>query len=131
MLKTLPPTLREKKRYIGFEIIYQNELSSNEVVGIVRNAIINYYGAWGCSKANPWLIDYTHPKGILRVSRDEVDYVKASLILLSEYRHLPINIRILGVSGSIKKVRAKFLKVPHEEYYKVIQRIKRKRKGDQ
>ncbi|WP_292460861.1 Rpp14/Pop5 family protein [Methanothermococcus sp.] len=125
MLKTLPPTLREKKRYISFKILYYKELSGSEVVNIIRTAIINYYGVWGCSKSNPWLIDYNHPKGLLRVCRDEVDFVKSALILFNEYKKHPINIIILGVSGSIKKSRKKFLKVPHEEYYKVIQRRKR------
>jgi ribonuclease P/MRP protein subunit POP5 len=127
MLKTLPPTLREKKRYISFKIIYHKELSGSEVVNLIRNAIINYYGVWGCSKSNPWLIDYNHPKGLLRINRDEVDFVKSALITVSEYKNHPINIVILGVSGSIKKSRMKFLKVPHEEYYKVIQRIKREK----
>ncbi|HIP91688.1 MAG TPA: ribonuclease P, partial [Methanothermococcus okinawensis] len=68
-LKTLPPTLREKKRYISFKIIYPEKLSTNEVVQIVRSAVINYYGIWGCSKSNPWLISYNHPKGLLRVQR--------------------------------------------------------------
>lgn len=127
MLKTLPPTLREKKRYISFKIIYHKELSGSEVVYLIRNAILNYYGVWGTSKSNPWLIDYTHPKGILRINRDEVDFVKSALITVNEYKNHPINIVILGVSGSIKKSRIKFLKVPHEEYYKVIQRIKREK----
>ncbi len=127
MLKTLPPTLREKKRYISFKIIYHKELSGSEVVYLIRNAILNYYGVWGTSKSNPWLIDYTHPKGLLRVNRDEVDFVKSALITVNEYKNQPINIVILGVSGSIKKSRIKFLKVPHEEYYKVIQRIKREK----
>jgi len=127
MLKTLPPTLREKKRYISFKIIYHRELSESEVVFIIRSAVINYYGVWGCSKSNPWLIGYNHPKGLLRVHRNELDSVKSALITFNEYRNQPINIIVLGVSGSIKKSREKFLKEPHEKYYKVIQRKKRKK----
>ena len=128
-LKTLPPTLREKKRYISFKIIYPEELSNNEVVQIVRSAIINYYGIWGCSRSNPWLISYNHPKGLLKVQRDEVDFVKSALITFNEYKDKPINIIVLGVSGSIKKSREKFLKEPHIEYYKVIRMRKREKKN--
>lgn len=125
MLKTLPPTIREKKRYISFKIIYDKEISGGEVVNLIRSSLINYYGVWGTSKCNPWLIDYTHPKGLLRITREEVDFVKSALISINEYKKNPINIIILGVSGTIKKSREKFLKVPHEKYYKVIQRRKR------
>ncbi len=127
VLKTLPPTLREKKRYISFKIMYPKILSRNEVVNLIRNAVIDYYGIWGISKSNPWLIDYNHPKGLLRINRSEVDFVKSALITVKEHKNNPINIVILGVSGSIKKSRIKYLKVPHEEYYKVIQRIKREK----
>ncbi|HIP17351.1 MAG TPA: ribonuclease P [Methanothermococcus okinawensis] len=125
MLKRLPPTLREKKRYISFKILYHKELSESEVVFVVRSAVINYYGVWGCSKSNPWLISYNHPKGLLRIHRNELDFVKSALIMFNEYRNHPINIIVLGVSGSIKKSREKFLNEPHEKYYKVIQRKKR------
>ena len=126
MLKTLPPTLREKKRYISFKILYHRELSESEVVYIIRSAIINYYGIWGYSKSNPWLISYNHPKGLLRIYRNELNFVKSALIIFNEYKSHPINIITLGVSGSIKKPREKFLNEPHKKYYKVIQRKKKK-----
>ncbi|MDK2929542.1 MAG: ribonuclease protein subunit, partial [Methanococcus sp.] len=49
MLKTLPPTLREKKRYVALEIIYEMELSQKDVISVVRNALLNYSGVLGCS----------------------------------------------------------------------------------
>ncbi len=128
MLKTLPPTLREKKRYISFKIIYPKTLSYNEVVGIIREAIINYCGVLGTSKSNPWLIEYNHPTGILRVNRDYISFVRSALITYSKYDEHPINIIVLGVSGSILKCRKKFLKKPHIKYYKVIQRLKREKR---
>lgn len=126
MLKTLPPTLREKKRYLAFEIICELEIPQKEVVGIVRNSMLSYCGVLGCSKANPWLMDYNHPYGILRVSREELDYLKSSLILVDEFKKKPINIRIIGVSNSVKNIREKFLHVHHEPYYKVIQKLKKR-----
>ncbi|MBA2840347.1 ribonuclease P/MRP protein subunit POP5 [Methanococcus maripaludis] len=126
MLKTLPPTLREKKRYVALEIIYEMELSQKDVISVVRNALLNYSGVLGCSKTNPWLIDYNHPYGILRISREEVDTLRSSLSLMSEHKKKPINIRIIGISNSVKHIREKFLHVPHEPYYKVIQKLKRK-----
>ncbi|MBB6066621.1 Rpp14/Pop5 family protein [Methanococcus maripaludis] len=126
MLKTLPPTLREKKRYVALEIIYEMELSQKDVISVVRNALLNYSGVLGCSRTNPWLIDYGHPYGILRISREEVDTLRSSLSLMGEHRKKPINIRIIGISNSVKHIREKFLHVPHEPYYKVIQKLKRK-----
>ncbi|ABR53957.1 Ribonuclease P-related [Methanococcus vannielii SB] len=126
MLKTLPPTLREKKRYVAFEIISESEFPQKEVVGIIRSAVLIYCGIHGCSKVNPWLIDYRHPSGILRVSREYLDLLRSSLMLFDEYKRNPINIRIIGVSNSVKHIREKFLHVSHEPYYKVIQKLKKR-----
>ncbi|MBP2172588.1 Rpp14/Pop5 family protein [Methanococcus voltae] len=125
MLKTLPPTLREKKRYLAFEILHKEELSNDDVIGIIRSSIIDYCGFKECGIANPWLIDYSNGMGILRVERTQVDNVKASLIMVGHYKRNPINIRVMGISNSIKNIRKKFLHVPHEPYYKIIQRKKR------
>jgi ribonuclease P/MRP protein subunit POP5 len=45
---------------------------------------------------------------------------------MGEHKKKPINIRIIGISNSVKHIREKFLHVPHEPYYKVIQKLKRK-----
>ncbi|CAB3287830.1 Ribonuclease P protein component 2 [Methanocaldococcus lauensis] len=128
MLKTLPPTLREKKRYIAFKIIYDEELKEGEVVNLIRKAVLDYYGAWGTSKANPWLVYYEFPYGILRCQRDNVDYVKSSLILAREFKNKPINIICLGVSGTIRKAKIKFLGIKNPKRWFIIKREKLKSK---
>ena len=129
MLKTLPPTLREKKRYIAFKILYDDELSEGEVVNLIRRAVLEYYGIWGTSKANPWLVYYDFPYGILRCQRENVDYVKASLILVREFKGKPINIICLGVSGTIRKAKIKFLGIKHPKRWFVIRRERMRAKS--
>ncbi len=122
-LKTLPPTLREKKRYIAFKIIYDEEISEGEIVSLIRKSVLSYYGYWGTSKANPWLVYYNYPYGIVRCQRDNVDFVKSSLILVREYKEKPINIICLGVSGTIRKAKIKFLKIKPVRWY-ILKRLK-------
>ena len=129
MLKTLPPTLREKKRYIAFKLLYDDELSEGEVVNLIRRAVLEYYGIWGTSKANPWLVYYNYPYGILRCQRENVDYVKASLILVREFKGKPINIICLGVSGTIRKAKIKFLGIKHPKRWFVIRRERMRAKS--
>jgi ribonuclease P/MRP protein subunit POP5 len=129
MLKTLPPTLREKKRYIAFKILHDDELSEGEVVNLIRRAVLEYYGIWGTSKANPWLVYYNSPYGILRCQRENVDYVKASLILVREFKGKPINIICLGVSGTIRKAKIKFLGIKHPKRWFVIRRERMRAKN--
>ncbi|WP_423793401.1 Rpp14/Pop5 family protein [Methanocaldococcus indicus] len=124
MLKTLPPTLREKKRYIAFKIIYEEELSEGEVVNLIRKAVLEYYGQWGTSKSNPWLVFYKYPYGIVRCQRDNVDFVKTSLILVNKYKDKPINIICLGVSGTIRKAKIKFLKIKPVRWF-ILKRLKK------
>ncbi|AEF96083.1 Rpp14/Pop5 family protein [Methanotorris igneus] len=127
MLKTLPPTLRDKKRYLVFEIIYEDELSESEIINIIRNATINYYGVWGTSKSNPWLVYYDFPYGILRCRHTEVDYVRSALIFVKEYKNKPINIVVLGVSGTVRKAKIKFLGItPKRLYMKRLKESKSK-----
>jgi len=43
-LKILPPTLREKKRYIGLKMYSEENLKKEEIFNILWNSIINIYG---------------------------------------------------------------------------------------
>ena len=48
-------------------------------------------------------------KGIIKVNNKYVDYIKASLLLITEINKKKVNIRAIGVSGIIKKAKQKFI----------------------
>ncbi|WP_456472809.1 Rpp14/Pop5 family protein [Methanocaldococcus sp.] len=119
MLKPLPPTLREKKRYIAIKILYDGEIKERELINLIREASLNFYGCWGTSKANPWLVYFNYPYAIIRCQRDNVDFVRSSLILIREFKDKPINIICLGVSGTIRKAKIKFLNIKPKRWFLV------------
>jgi len=85
-MKSLKPSMREKKRYL----LLKGDFSKQDI----ENAIMHYIGALGYAKASPIFIS----KNVLAVNRAEVDKVKASLALT--------DIRVTKVSGTLKGLRS-------------------------
>jgi len=108
----LPPTLRERKRYIVFEVICEREIAKRELVDEINDAIFSLYGDVGASKSRIWLIDYKKKKdedtgadvgvGILRCAHDKVEEVRAALACIHSVNEVRIGIRVIKISGSIK-----------------------------
>jgi len=82
-LKILKPTFRENNRYLLLKGAFTKKQ--------VEDAIMNYIGVLGYSKASPQWVS----KNILAVNRKELDKVKASFVFAK-------NIDVSKVSGTIK-----------------------------
>jgi ribonuclease P/MRP protein subunit POP5 len=125
-LKILPPTLRDKKRYIAFEVTSQGSLGRDEVISMILDASLYLYGACGAGKFDLWVIklwrcktDKDSPecineyrmKGILRCRREEIDSVMAIIPTITNFRGKPVVLHTLGISGTIKSAIKKFIKL--------------------
>ena len=114
-LKPVLPSLREKKRYLAFEVVSREKIND---FGAVSNAIMHYslqfFGKLGAAKAgimvlnNKW--DAHNQRGIIKVSHKHVDAVKAALALADKIDGKDVIFRSIGVSGILNKVERKFLK---------------------
>ena len=115
-LKPVLPSLREKKRYLVFEIISKEKIND---IGVVSNAIWNsslqFLGQLGVAKAglmvlnNKW--DPKLQRGIIKVSHKHVDAVKAALTFANKIEDADVIFRSIGVSGILRKAENKFLKI--------------------
>lgn len=107
----IAPTLRERNRYIAFELVCDSQISRGEVVKAVWNALLQFLGELGASKTSLWVMDWDEQRkrGILKVNHCSVDEVRAALTLMKELNGNPLVFRTLGVSGSVKKTKEKFL----------------------
>ena len=110
----LMPSLREKKRYIAFEIISDEPVSDfSKVSGAIWEACLGYLGSLGVSKAGIWVLPDKYSsidqRGLLRVSRKEVDKVKAAFVTITHIGDEPVIVRSLGVSGMLNKAQQKYL----------------------
>lgn len=114
-LKPVLPSLREKKRYLVFEVISKEKISDfGHVSEAIRNSSHDFLGRFGAAKAGiiP-LEDKWNPqlqRGILKTSHKNVDAVKASLAFIRKVGNTDVIFRSIGVSGILRKAESKFLK---------------------
>ncbi len=103
----LLPSLRQKKRYIAFEILSDRHFSFVEIKEEVRAALDRFLGSFGSAQASPMIIsqrfDEQQQRFIIKVNNTFVDEVKMALIVCTHIKHSPVIIRSLLTSGTLKK----------------------------
>ncbi|WP_414469184.1 Rpp14/Pop5 family protein [Methanobacterium sp. ACI-7] len=117
-LKILPPTLRNDKRYISFEAISEISLTRDDVISLVWESSLNFHGECKTSKFDLWIMKFWKVngndkmiKGIIQCNRDEVDSVRAAILLINRFRGKKVVFHTLGISGTIKSAIKKFIKL--------------------
>ncbi len=107
MTKPLPPTLREKSRYLVLELMAEERLSRRDVSRALWSSVLGFLGESGASRLSLWLIDWEPEinRGVIKVSRDSVDEARASISLILEVEGVVVVPRIASVSGTLKKAR--------------------------
>ena len=104
-IKPLLPSLRQKKRYLAFEIIAEKKLEVSKIRVELFNKIKDFLGEFTLSKANIDLVETKENKGILKVSNKYADTLRAALILVKNINKEAVLIRTLILSGSIEKAK--------------------------
>lgn len=114
-IKPILPSLREKKRYIVFEIISKEKISYiNDVSNAIVQSSLQFLGRLGAAKAgimvlnNKW--NPALQRGIIKVSNKHVDAMKAALTFVSKIASTEVIFRSLGVSGILRKAEERYLK---------------------
>ena len=113
-LKPVLPSLREKKRYLVFEVISNKKITdANLISNAIWHCSLQFLGQLGVAKAglmvlnNKW--DAELQRGIIKVSHKHVDAVKAALTFANKIEDTDIIFRSVGVSGILKKAENKYL----------------------
>jgi len=107
-VKPILPSLREKKRYLVFEVLSKDSLNFSALNDAIYDSCFNYLGDLGMAKAGILTMKdkYSNNKGIIRVNHKNTENLKSALMLINKKDVL---IRTLGVSGILKKAENKFL----------------------
>ena len=109
-IKTILPTLKEKKRYLVYGVISDKKINFDDAKEAVNKAILQFLGELGYAKAGIIILsEWKKNKGILRINHKEVDKVKTALCLIEKINNEAVIVRTIGVSGILKKAREKFL----------------------
>ena len=112
-LKAIPSSLREKKRYVAFEVLSKDKMDIDSIKRAIESSFKEYAGLLGQSKANLYVLkdkfNQEKNRGILRVNNKMLEPLKASFSLIKEINGKKALIHAVGVSGILKKAEKKYL----------------------
>ena len=101
----LKPSLRQKKRYIVFEIVSPTKFSVNYVKDEVEKALLLFFGQLGMSKASPLFLKekYKNNKFIVKINNKYVDECISAVILIKKVKNKEVIVKSIITSGTLKK----------------------------
>jgi len=108
------PTLRERKRYLAFEIISEQPVGDFKAVSdAVWSSALNFLGVLGCAEAGMIMLPDKYNKerqrGMIRVNNKSVDKLRATLALIDQINGQNAIVRSVGVSGVLNKAESRYI----------------------
>lgn len=113
-IKPLMPTLRERKRYLAYEVISKIRFNNGfDVSKAILGAANGFLGDLGMAKAGVMPLNdkwnENAQRGIMRVNNKHVDELKASLIFVKSIEGKDAVVKSIGASGILRKAQQKYL----------------------
>jgi len=113
-LKPLLPTLKEKKRYLAFEIISNSKIKAfSEISKAIWSSTLSFAGTKGAARMGMWVFPEKYnpekQRGLIRVSHRSLDELKASLALIKNIEEQTVIVRSIGASGIMEKAEQKYV----------------------
>ncbi len=104
-IKPLRPSLREKKRYLAFEVISKKNLTFRQISKAILDSALKYSGIKGVAEMGLIILKekFNKNKGIVRVSTKKVNSLKASLALIKNINNILVVFKTINVSGILQK----------------------------
>ncbi len=106
----LLPALRQKKRYVVFEILADKSFSFLDIKEPLEEAMKDFWGQLGLSKAVPMLLkekfSQEHQRFVVKVNNKHVDELISAIILIKKIKNTPVIIKSVITSGTLKKASA-------------------------
>ncbi|MEQ9714891.1 MAG: Rpp14/Pop5 family protein [Candidatus Asgardarchaeia archaeon] len=103
---------RERRRYIAFKTITSDiNLNKGKVISLVLNEFLKLFGEYEGAKASLYIVEYDSDQGtgILKVNLKSFRKAMATLASIRYDAGKDIKFEILGVSGTIRRCKKKFL----------------------
>ncbi len=113
-LKPLPAAIRQKKRYFALKLESEKALKNADVPKMLWHEMILLMGYFGTAESGFWIIEShvsqntTHV--IVACELKKYEQVRASLALITHMGNYKTRPEILGISGTLKSLRTKYLK---------------------
>ncbi|MBI5347665.1 MAG: ribonuclease P protein component 2 [Candidatus Aenigmarchaeota archaeon] len=111
--KFLPPILRLPKRYIVFEVISEKPVGYGDVSAALWESMLEFLGELSSSETRIWFVKNLYSmekqRGIIKCAHSCVEQVRAAMALVQVVGESKAVFRVIGVTGTIKSARTKYL----------------------
>ena len=97
--------MREKQRYLVYEVLSKNKISTIKIKKELNEGLYSYLGILGLSQANVNFVDQYSNQGIILTNSKYMHHVKAALTLIANIDDIPVIINVKKVSGMLNKAR--------------------------
>ncbi len=118
-LNSLPPTLRDKYRYIVFRVDSDERHSPGVVARAFWREMLELYGDVGVSRHYVWFLQKMFNQeamtGVIKCDHEAVEKVRAALAAIPEIGGHRVSVRVIGVTGTIKSAKRKYLSLLEED----------------
>ena len=108
-LKPLLPTLKEKKRYLVFEAISDENITFNQIADQIDEKSKKLLGLFNASEAGIQLLKETwnskKQRGIIRINHKYVHQLKSCFLFINDIDGKEAVIQSIGLSGVINKAK--------------------------
>jgi len=109
-MKHLLPTLKEKNRYIVFEVISDKTVSKDDTFNNIKEVCYGFIGKLGMAEAGLVILNFwKKQRSIIKINYKSVDKIRAALALITKVDNQRVVVRSLGVSGILNKAEKKFM----------------------
>lgn len=102
-LKPVLSTLRERKRYLAFEVIAEKELSWHAIQAAIKNAVLFYSGIQGIAAAGLVFVKNNKNKGVVRIAHTAVQPLRQAFLFIQKIENVPVIVKSMTVSGVLNK----------------------------
>lgn len=106
--------MRNKKRYVGIRIECEKNLKRKEIVRGLWNNMLDLLGDLEAAKTGFWVHNYDGKNAIVECDHDKIDLITQALSVVYEIENKKTRVEVLGISGTIKKVKKKFIQKKEE-----------------
>ena len=108
-IKAILPSLREKKRYLVYEVIATKKFEADEIEKSIKKAYLSSFGNINAAKAGIIFLnknfDKEKQRGIIKVSNKCLENLRYSLALAKRIKNSKVIIRSVGCSGILNKTK--------------------------
>jgi ribonuclease P/MRP protein subunit POP5 len=113
-MKAILPTLKQKKRYVAFEVVSREAIQSyDDIKRTILDAGLSFLGELGMAEAGIRIIDDDYdPKaqrGVIKVGHKHVDRLNSALMMVRKIGRHDALIRCVGISGILAKAEKRYI----------------------